>query len=262
MSEQKRKHDLTITIDAPLEEVWRAITEGEKIQQWFAPQASVEPRLGGEVLLSWGPGMEGKAPITIWEPGKRFGWTEHGDTANPRVVEFTLEGEGGKTRLRLVHSGFGAGAEFDSEYDSTHGGWLTFLEALRYLTEWKGGATGRHEWRFAMLKGTQAEAWLRLTTKLGLEEQDWQPGAAYVARIPGGGAFSGTVWAAPKPGYALLVVKELDESLLGLFVEGGGGSCYFTTSWYLYGEGAKGGQPLLDDWAGFCDRFLAAEAAQ
>lgn len=260
MSGQKRRHDFRVTIDAPVEEVWRAITEGEKIQQWFAPQASVEPRLGGMMTLSWGPGMEGSAPITVWEPGRRFGWVENAEGANPKTVEFELEAGGGKTRLRLVHSGFGPGAEFDAEYDSTHGGWLTFLEALRYLAEKKGGATGRHEWRFTMLAGTQAEQWASLLVALGLSEQDWAPGAAYTARIPGGGTFSGKVWAAPKPGYALLVVNELDESLLGLFVERGGEGCYFTSSWYLYGAGASGEQPLLKDWGAFCERFLAGQS--
>ncbi len=251
MSGEKRKHDFTITIEAPPEEVWRAITEGEKIQQWFAPQASVEPGLGGTVLLSWGPGMEGKAPITIWEPGRRFGWTEHGETANPRIVEFIVEGEGGWTQLRLVHSGFGAGAEFDSEYDSTHGGWLTFLDALRYLVERKGGASGRHDCRLAMLKVAPSEFWAKLTASLGLSGQEWKPGALYEAGVPGGGRFSGSVWASVKPGYALLRVNELDDSLLGLFVEGSGGSCFFTTSWYLYGSGAEPGQPLLAEWETF-----------
>lgn len=262
MGDQNRKHDFTITIDAPPEEVWRAITEGEKIQQWFAPQASVEPGLGGTVLLSWGPGMEGKAPITIWEPGRRFGWTEHGDTANPRIVEFIVEGEGGRTTLRLVHSGFGAGSEFDSEYDSTHGGWLTFLDALRYLVERKGGATGRHDCRLAMLKGAQSELWAKLTADLGLAGQDWKPGTPYVARILGGASFSGSIWASVKPGYALLQVKELDNSLLGLFVEGSGGGCFFTTSWYLYGAGAEPGQPLLKEWEAFHAAFTKEASAQ
>lgn len=255
MSTEKRKHDFTIMVDAPVEEVWRALTEGEKIQQWFAPEAKVEPGEGGSVLLSWGPGMEGKAPITIWEPGRRFGWTEHADTANPRVVEFHLEAEGGRTRLRLVHSGFGAGADFDTEYDSTHGGWLTFLAALRFLVELKRGVNGRHVCRLSMWNLSKAEAWDRLTRELGLAEQDWTPGAPYSVRIPGGGSFSGTVWAAPKPGYALLRVAELDDSLLALFVEGAAAPCFFTSSWYLYGAGVTNQQPLLKEWEDFRERL-------
>lgn len=254
----ERKHDFTITLDATVEEVWRAITEGERIQQWFAPHAKVEPGVGGKILLSWGPGMEGVAPITTWEPGRRLGWTESGERNPPRVVEIHLEAEGGKTRLRLVHSGFGAGADFDGEYDSTHGGWLSFLSSLRFLVDVKKSAAGRHDCRFAMLKIPQPEAWVRLVTEIGLGAQDWTPGASYQAAIPGGGSFHGTVWAAPKPGYALLRVAELDDSLLGIFVEGAASPCYFTTSWFLYGAGALGEPRLLAEWAAFGERLSAA----
>jgi len=262
MGEEARRHQFEMIIDAPADEVWRALTEGERIQQWFAPKAEVEPGEGGRILLSWGPGMEGSAPITIWEPGRRLGWTEQGDSAFPRIVEFTLEADGAKTMLRLVHSGFGAGAEFDDEYESTHGGWLTFLASLRYLVERKRGVAGRHVFRMAMLKSAPAEVWPRLTSEVGLSAQDWTPGAPFAARIPGGGEISGVVWAAPKPGYAVLAVRELDDSLLALFVERSCGACCFTASWYLYGGGAEGEQPLLAQWERFCDGFLEQEAAR
>ena len=81
MSEE-RKHVLDIDIAAPRDLVWKAITEGAEIMKWFAPEARVEPGVGGSILLSWGPGMEGKAPITIWEPGQRFGWLDHGSNSS------------------------------------------------------------------------------------------------------------------------------------------------------------------------------------
>ena len=48
-----------------------------------------------------------------------MGWTE-----GPKTVEFEIEPAvgGAATRLRLLHSGFGADAKFDQEYESTHGG--------------------------------------------------------------------------------------------------------------------------------------------
>jgi hypothetical protein len=195
--------------------------------------------------------MEGTAPITVWEPGRRIGWTEREDTDSPRVVEFSIESIGGKTRLRMVHSGFGKGTSFDDEYESTHGGWSTFLAALKYLAERKGEKRGRHVWQMTMAPESTTELWSRLTTALGLSKQDWTPGVRYEAAVPGGAGFHGTVVAAPKPGYALLRVDELDGSLLALFVEKAAGQCCFTTSWFLHGEGAKGSPAILDDWAAF-----------
>ena len=41
--------DLTIDIDATLDEVWQALTTGEGIARWFAPYAAVTPGAGGSV---------------------------------------------------------------------------------------------------------------------------------------------------------------------------------------------------------------------
>ena len=83
-----------------------------------------------------------------------------------------------------------------------------------------------------MIGQEKSVLWAKLTSELGLGGQEWTPGAPYSASIPGGGRFSGSVWGSVKPGYALLRVSELDDSLLGLFVEGCGGGTFFTSSWY------------------------------
>ena len=51
-----RKVDLTIDIDATLEEVWQALTTGEGIARWFAPYAAVTPGEGGSVAVRLEPG--------------------------------------------------------------------------------------------------------------------------------------------------------------------------------------------------------------
>ena len=43
----ERAIDLTIDIDATLEEVWQALTTGEGIARWFGPYAAVTPGEGG-----------------------------------------------------------------------------------------------------------------------------------------------------------------------------------------------------------------------
>ena len=64
--------DLTIDIDATLEEVWQALTTGEGIARWFAPHAVVTPGEGGSVSIGWDPKEMWSTPITVWEPGRRM----------------------------------------------------------------------------------------------------------------------------------------------------------------------------------------------
>jgi Activator of Hsp90 ATPase homolog 1-like protein len=54
-----RQHENIVEIKAPADVVWRAITEAEEIQRWFAPEVRVEPGVGGSMWVSFGPGMEG-----------------------------------------------------------------------------------------------------------------------------------------------------------------------------------------------------------
>ena len=259
MSDQTRKHEFELILDAPLEEVWRAVTTGEGIRQWFAPTAEVDPRLGGTVTLGWGPGMEGTAPITAWEPGARFAWTEDHGPNGTRVCEFTLESAGGKTKLRLVHSGFGSGSNFDDEFDSTNGGWLTFLACLRYYVEIRRSAPGRQDTRISMLKGSATDLWARLTDGMGLDTQDWSPGASYRAVLPSGEAISGVVVASPKPRYAVLRVDEMGGSLLAVFCEVFAAGCSLTSSWYLHGAGLAEDAPLLAAWNRYYDSVAEAQ---
>ena len=258
MSDETRKLEYELMLDAPAEAVWRAIATGEGIRQWFAPVAEIDARLGGEFKRGWGPGMEGSAPLTVFEEGARIGWTEDHGPRGQRVVEFTIESVGGKTKLRLVQSGFGADASFDDEFESTNGGWRTFLACLRYYVEAMRNAPGRHECRMAMMQVEATALWERLTAEMGLAGQDWTPGTPYRALIPGGGVISGIVVDSPKPCYAVLRCDELGGSLLGLFCEKCGGASALTVSWYLYGSGLAEGAPLLADWNRYFDGLTGA----
>lgn len=143
-----RSHETTITIDAPIEEVWRAITEAERIQRWFAPKMRVDPRKGGEYVSDWGPGLEWRTVIEVWEPNRRLRLAETrdrvmsaSDVPEPLepcrlVQDFYLEAAaGGRTVVRLVHSGFGSSEAWDREYEGTRGGWASCFLRLKYSVE-------------------------------------------------------------------------------------------------------------------------------
>ncbi|MBI3473909.1 MAG: SRPBCC domain-containing protein [Candidatus Solibacter usitatus] len=142
-----RSHETRAVIDAPIEDVWKALTEARALARWFAPKMTVEPGVGGFVLADWGPGLEWKTTIEIWEPNRRLRLAETRDrvmSSSPvdeplepcRLVEdFYLEAEGGKSVLRLVHSGFGSSEPWDSEYEGTRAGWATCFLRLRHGLE-------------------------------------------------------------------------------------------------------------------------------
>jgi uncharacterized protein YndB with AHSA1/START domain len=115
-------------------EVWQALTDARELTRWFPVEARVDPGLGGSIWLSWGEGAGGEAPITAWEPGRRFAWTE---TRGPVkiAVDFHLEGRDGGTVVRLVQSGFGDGPEWDDEFHMVTGGWAYFIAHLKWYLE-------------------------------------------------------------------------------------------------------------------------------
>jgi uncharacterized protein YndB with AHSA1/START domain len=253
----ERKHEFEVRIDASPEEVWKAISEGAGLTRWFAPDARVNPGEGGSVWLSWGPGMEGEAPIAIWEPGRRL-QTREGAGENPKAVDYFIESRDGATVLRLVHSGFGAGANFDDEYESTHGGWLTFLAMLRFGLERQRNQPHVNTTICRFLDLPRDEAWSRLLEGVGLSA-GIEEGTAYRARV---GTFdlNGTVLRHPKTGYLCLSVAGWNDSLLSLFVEKFGGKCSLTLMAVLFGPSRERADGVRDQFEQLAGRLFPVPA--
>ena len=116
-----------IVIDAPLEAVWKAISEGEELTRWFVEEATVEPGVGGTITISWGGDEKAQGRIDAWEPNRKLRKTlmpfEMGpakyDGTTPMVDEYTIERRDGKTVLRLVNSGIPNAPEWDGFYNGT-----------------------------------------------------------------------------------------------------------------------------------------------
>jgi uncharacterized protein YndB with AHSA1/START domain len=94
--------------DAPIEKVWQAITDLEKMRQWYFPTlVEFEPEVGFETRFD--VGHEGKVFPHIWKvaeviPGKKisYEWKFGGYPGNS-LVSFELFNEEGKTRIVLTH---------------------------------------------------------------------------------------------------------------------------------------------------------------
>ena len=138
------------------DEVWRALTQAEELVRWFPMEARVTPGVGGTMLWNWGEGQDWESRIDVWEPGRRLrlvagrcpalrhpGPALAAGMSEPAriAMEFTLETHRGKTRLRLVHSGFGEGAAWDTEIEGISEGWQAELRSLRHYLERHRGRT-------------------------------------------------------------------------------------------------------------------------
>jgi len=164
---QTRTVETELEIDASVDAVWKALTDARELTRWFPLQAKVKPGKGGAMWVSWGQPFEGESTIEIWEPGRhlRTGWpftaSPDGDP-RPLVVDYFLEGRGGKTVLRLVHSGFGVGAKWDNEYEGVTRGWAFELRGLRHYLENHAGKDRRTIWVSKPTSLSPAEAIARV----------------------------------------------------------------------------------------------------
>ena len=67
-----RQQTHEIVIDAPIEAVWKAISDGEELTRWFVDEATVTPGVGGTISISWGGEEMSSGTIEAWEPNKKL----------------------------------------------------------------------------------------------------------------------------------------------------------------------------------------------
>jgi uncharacterized protein YndB with AHSA1/START domain len=133
--------DNEITVDATPEQVWEAIATGPGIDSWFMGRNDVEPGEGGTMRMAFGGGVTEESTITVWDPPHRLVYrSAEGEDGSFMAFEFLVEGrDRGSTVVRLVHSGFLGGDDWESEYDALRKGDPMYLRSLgTYLTYFLG----------------------------------------------------------------------------------------------------------------------------
>jgi uncharacterized protein YndB with AHSA1/START domain len=119
----------TLTVDAPAAAAFAALTEAEGLNAWMGQNAQPSLRPGEKFDIGW---KSGPQEVTRFEPGKRiaYAWTYENE---PRTeVEWSVEGDGPRSRIKLVHSGFGDLAATFNDYNR---GWAGFLVRLALYLE-------------------------------------------------------------------------------------------------------------------------------
>ena len=64
-----------VVLEAPVEEVWSALTEPERLEEWFANDVELDLEPGGEGTFRWDDGEERHAVVEEVEPERRFAFT-------------------------------------------------------------------------------------------------------------------------------------------------------------------------------------------
>jgi uncharacterized protein YndB with AHSA1/START domain len=140
--DETRSVDLSVEVPGTPEDVWEAIATGPGLGVWFVP-TEIE---GDTVTMHHGM-LDQTGTITAYDPPHRLAFdlgefSPPGSGAEPRplALEILVEARsGGTCVVRLVNSGFGGGADWDRQFESSFTGWQRCLEILRlYLTHFSG----------------------------------------------------------------------------------------------------------------------------
>lgn len=217
----------SVEIDAPAGSVWRAITEGDTVANWFAPVASSKPGKGGHLTVSWGGGSEWTSRIKVWEPCThlRLGDElpeEADDEGAAMDLDYYLEARRGRTIVRIVNSGLSADPSWDDTFRMMSNGWRFFLWNLKHFLERHPDSrrtmTGVRPW----VKGMRERVWNRIFGEEGFGTVPEERGEAFSLRLDGGEALEGEVVLADRPWTFAGMVSSLGDGVLHVEMEGTG----------------------------------------
>jgi uncharacterized protein YndB with AHSA1/START domain len=132
--------DRDVVIEAPVEAVWRIITEPDQMSRWFADRVDLVVEPGAHGYMQFGD-QGGPVVVETVDPPLRFSfrWNhprgEEPVTGNSMLVEFTLTPLGEeRTRLRVVESGHELRDWPEAEKERYAGehrdGWVEYLDRL------------------------------------------------------------------------------------------------------------------------------------
>jgi uncharacterized protein YndB with AHSA1/START domain len=108
-----------IVLPAPREEVWAALTEPERLEEWFANDVELDARPGGEGVFRWDDGDERHAVVEELDEERRLALRFEDDG----LVELDLDDtEDGGTRLVVTEStpSFGPALELQALCAAAH----------------------------------------------------------------------------------------------------------------------------------------------
>ena len=100
MSVERMRIEREIVVPEAPEEVWQALTEPDRLEEWFATEVELDARPGGAGVFRWGDGDERRAVVREVEEAERLvlDWDDGGS------VVLELEPVVAGTRVLVVES--------------------------------------------------------------------------------------------------------------------------------------------------------------
>ena len=189
------------SFDAPIEKVWKAITDKDQMKQWYFDIPGFRPEVGYEFEFEGGD--ENKryrhlCKITEVIPGKKlsYSWRYDGYEGNS-LVTFELFAEDLQTKLTLTHSGLEtfplnnpdlAKENFAVGWNQIIGTALkNFVETTSIKKSIEINAAAARVWD-VLVNPIQIKQWASAFSEGTYVETDWRKGSEVVWRIKDGEA--------------------------------------------------------------------------
>jgi uncharacterized protein YndB with AHSA1/START domain len=103
-------------VEATPEEVWEALTDEDRLEEWMAPEVELDPTEGGEIAVRDGDDKRHGTVETVEEEERlAFTWSRPGEGES--FVEFTLEPLPAGTRVTVVETPIGPTATAADGWD-------------------------------------------------------------------------------------------------------------------------------------------------
>jgi uncharacterized protein YndB with AHSA1/START domain len=140
VAERTRGYAHRIDINAPLELLWRGLTDPELLALWCGPGARVTARSGGSYYMRLNGEVEREALIDVFDPGRRLRLIYMPPRGLPEseavmIDDFILDTEQGVAVLRLLGSGFPPDELWDPLYSRLRAAWGLALARLKVCAE-------------------------------------------------------------------------------------------------------------------------------
>ncbi|MBI2424341.1 MAG: SRPBCC domain-containing protein [Candidatus Hydrogenedentes bacterium] len=255
------RRSVHVEIDVPgtPEAVWNAIATGPGVSAWFVP---TEVEFDGDgkpvrIVSHFGPGnsMDSIANVTAWDPPHRFAAesADLGPDAPIIATEWIVETrDGGTCTVRVVHSLFASGDDWDSQLGAWENGWPWFFRILRLYLDQFAGQTCAAFRVMGSSPASAAEVWPAYEAALGLSNAAAGEDRTATPAVP---ALAGRVDFLGDGNHAhgyLLRIHQPGPGIASVFALPMGGMTYLVIDFYLYGEQgnaiAASEQPKWQAW--------------
>lgn len=231
-----RAVERTVTLDAPVDAVWKALTDAQELTRWFPLEAEVRPGVGGAIRMRWGTAYDDASRIEVWEPGRHLRIAFPTEGPAPVATDYYLRAEGGATVLRVVTSGFGEGGDWEQFYEGVSAGWDFELRSLAHYLERHRGEERHVAWVTAPYPdGDRDAAWDAVTGAGGFFGPrglgDLREGGSLAVRTVDGTELTGEVLIF-RPGKILVArIENWNDALFRLELEGHLGVWIWFATW-------------------------------